>query len=70
LGQALRRVGSDWQELYGYEPCLVETFVDAEHFAGTCYRAANWEMVGLTQGRGRQDRDHAAISQTVGAGPG
>jgi hypothetical protein len=58
LGQALRRVGSDWQEIYGYEPCLVETFVDAEHFAGTCYRAANWEMVGLTQGRGRQDRDH------------
>ena len=64
LGQALRRVGSDWQELYGYEPCLVETFVDAEHFAGTCYRAANWEMVGLTQGRGRQDRDHEG-GQTV-----
>jgi hypothetical protein len=58
LGQALRRVGSDWQQLYGYEPWLVETFVDAEHFAG-CYRAANWERVGLTQGRGPQDREHA-----------
>ena len=59
LGQALRRVGRDWQQLYGYEPWLVETFVDAEHFTGTCYRAANWELVGVTQGRGREDRDHA-----------
>jgi len=57
LGQALRRVGHDWQQRYGYEPWLVETFVEAEH-AGTCYRAANWERVGLTQGRGRQDRNH------------
>jgi len=58
LGQALRRVGRDWEQLYGYEPWLVETFVEVEHFAGTCYEAANWERVGLTQGRGRQDRDH------------
>lgn len=58
LSQALRRVGRDWQQRYGYEPCLVETFVEAERFAGTCYRAANWELLGLTQGRGRQDRAH------------
>jgi len=57
LGQALRRVARDWQERYGYEPCLVETFVDAAQ-AGTCYRAANWIEVGQTQGRGRQDRRH------------
>jgi len=57
LGLVLRRVGHDWQRRYGYELCLVETFVGAGH-AGTCYRAANWEMVGLTQGRGRQDREH------------
>ncbi len=43
---------------YGYEPLLVETFVDAERFAGTCYQAANWELVGVTQGRGRQDTEH------------
>ena len=57
LGQALRRVGRDWQERYGYAPYLVETFVEAKQ-AGTCYRAANWQVVGQTQGRGRQDRRH------------
>ena len=57
LGQALRRVGKDWQARYGYVPYLVETFVDAAQ-AGTCYRAANWQAVGQTQGRGRQDREH------------
>ena len=57
LGQALRRVGKDWQERYGYAPYLVETFVDAAQ-AGTCYRAANWQALGQTQGRGRQDRRH------------
>jgi hypothetical protein len=59
LGLALRQVARDWQERYGYEPLLVETFVDAERFAGTCYRAANWVEVGETAGRGRQDREHA-----------
>jgi hypothetical protein len=39
---------------------LVESFVDLEAFDGTCYRAANWIHVGQTQGRGRQDRTHAA----------
>jgi hypothetical protein len=58
LGLALRRVTSDWRERYGYEPLLVETFVDAERFTGTCYQAANWELVGVTQGRGRQDAKH------------
>jgi hypothetical protein len=57
LGQALRRVGRDWQQRYGYQPYLVETFVEAGQ-AGTCYRAANWMEVGKTAGRGRQDRRH------------
>jgi hypothetical protein len=64
LGQVLRRVQRDWQQRYGYKPWLVETFVDAERFAGTCYRAANWQRLGLRQGRGRQDREHAR-EQTV-----
>ena len=64
LGKALRRVRRDWQQRYGYEPWLVETFVDAQRFAGTCYRAANWQLLGLTQGRGRQDREHER-EQTV-----
>ncbi|MCP4303504.1 MAG: DUF4338 domain-containing protein, partial [bacterium] len=32
--------------------------VEEGRFAGTCYRAANWIDVGLTQGRGRMDREH------------
>jgi hypothetical protein len=39
-------------------PVLAETFVDAERFTGTCYRAANWIHVGTTQGRGKLDRHH------------
>ena len=61
LGLALERVGGDWQQRYGYEPVLVETFVELERFAGTCYRAANWVVVGVTQGRGRQDAGHTRL---------
>ena len=31
---------------------LVETFVDLSRFRGTCYRAANWQFLGETQGKG------------------
>lgn len=56
MAMALRRIGPDMQAQYGYAPWLVESFVDTEHFAGTCYQAANWVQIGQTQGRGRQDR--------------
>jgi uncharacterized protein DUF4338/transposase-like protein/transposase Tn5 family protein len=58
LGLAVRRVRQDWKERYGYEPLLVETFVEEAQHQGTCYRAANWKEVGRTQGRGRQDEAH------------
>ena len=58
LGLALRRVALDWEACYGLRPWLAETLVDHQRFTGTCYRAANWLDVGLTTGRGRQDRDH------------
>jgi hypothetical protein len=61
LGQALGRLGVDWRERYGFEPVLVETFVDRNRFRGSCYRAANWLYVGQTSGRGRQDR-HKTVS--------
>jgi len=51
LALSLRRLARDWQERYGYEPVLVETFVDGTRFAGTSYRAANWQWVGQTAGR-------------------
>ncbi len=39
---------------------LLETFVEQPRFKGTCYRAANWERVGETTGRGKLDRCHRA----------
>ncbi len=58
LGMVLRQVGIDFETQYGYTPWLVESFVDTEQFSGTCYKAANWTAIGLTQGRGRQDREN------------
>jgi hypothetical protein len=51
LGLVLRRVGQDWQDHYGYEPVLVETFVDREKYNAASYRAANWQRLGETAGR-------------------
>jgi hypothetical protein len=37
---------------------FLETFVDPQRFAGTCYRAANWIVLGQTTGRGKADQTH------------
>jgi len=55
LGLVLRRIGADWRHKYGHDIELVETFVQRDRFAGTCYQAANWIRVGQTKGRTRQD---------------
>lgn len=57
LGLLARRIASDWQRRYGIRPWLMESYVEASR-AGTVYRAANWIEVGMTAGRGRQDRGH------------
>ncbi len=59
LGLAARTVVKEWPDLYGYEPVLLESFVDESAYEGTSYRAANWQRLGETQGRGRQDRHSA-----------
>lgn len=59
LSMCARRIRRDWQARYGFAPVLMESFVDQERFAGTCYRAANWCLLGSTSGRGRQDRDRS-----------
>ena len=56
LGCVLKRLVVDWRNRYDEEPVLVETFVDPSQNQGTCYLAANWTELGLTKGRGRQDR--------------
>lgn len=58
LGAVTRRIGTDWHARYGHGLEWLETFVERDRFAGTCYRAANWRCVGQTTGRSRQDRDH------------
>ena len=58
LALALRTVIGDWTAAYGIQPLLAETLVDPARFTGHCYRAANWIDVGLTTGRGREDRHH------------
>lgn len=60
LALACQRVGDDWERVYGYRPVLLETYVDRQQFTATSYRAANWQHVGSTAGRGRQDRTHQA----------
>jgi len=61
LGMAARRIAQDWQLHYGYRPVLLETFVELSRFRGTCYRAANWKLLGETQGRGKLDVHNQAL---------
>jgi len=51
------RLGEDWKCQFGHPVLLVETFVDPERFRGTCYRAANWQALGPTQGFERCGQD-------------
>jgi hypothetical protein len=60
LGRMTRQLSADWERVYGHGLYFVETFVDAERFRGTCYRAANWIALGRTTGRGKNDQTHRA----------
>ena len=58
LGRIARRISADWQQLYQHPIWLLESFVDIERFNGTCYRAANWQCVGRSVGRGTKSTVH------------
>jgi len=60
LGRITRQLSADWQQKYGHPIFLLETFVDTSRFAGACYRAANWQVVGQTTGRTRQNKTSVA----------
>ncbi len=69
LGQMARVVSKDWEQLYRHPIYFLETFVDTERFQGTCYRAANWIVLGKTSGRGNNDqtyRQNRSIKQMMG----
>ena len=53
LGRMARVLPGDWERVYGHPVYFLETFVDPERFRGTCYRAANWQMLGRTVGLGK-----------------
>ncbi len=53
LSLSAKRIGEDWVQHHGYRPVLLETFVDTLEFSGSSYRAANWQYLGETKGRGR-----------------
>jgi hypothetical protein len=58
LGLLTRRVVRDWRTRHAQQLVALETFVESGRFAGTCYKAANWQWVGQTRGRSRQDTQH------------
>ena len=53
LGRMARMLSVDWQRVYAHPIYFVETFIDPQRFRGTCYRAANWMVLGETTGRGK-----------------
>ena len=69
LGEMARRISDDWERSYGHPIYFLETFVDPERFRGTCYRAANWVLLGRTTGRGKDDlthRQNRSIKEVLG----
>lgn len=64
LALAARRLPGDWAARYGYRPVLLETFVESPRHKGTCYKAANWQLVGRTVGRGKKSAVHQQVLPT------
>jgi len=54
LARMVRRISADWERLYHHPIYFVETFVDPSRHRGSCYRAANWIVLGQTFGRGHR----------------
>ena len=64
-----KQIQKDWEQLYGVQVAGFETFVVEERLwngktrNGACYRADNWDLVGITKGygdrnvRGREHQD-------------
>jgi len=58
LSGIARRIRADWLAKYGHSLHCLETFVDSSRYRGVCYQAANWQRVGESSGRSRNDRQH------------
>jgi len=53
-----KRITHDWLKIYNHPLYLLETFVEKDRFAGTCYKASNWICVGQTKGTAKKGHDH------------
>ena len=60
LARMAKIVCEDWLAVYRHPIYFLETFVDKQRFAGTCYKAANWIYLGDTTGRGKNDHTNKA----------
>ena len=69
LALAARQLPADWHKLHRSRPVLLETYVNAEQHAGTCYKAAGWQLPGLTAGRKAHGRQPAQAPKQVWALP-
>ncbi|NWG76067.1 MAG: ISAs1 family transposase, partial [Rubrivivax sp.] len=56
LAAAVAALPGQWLARFGYRPLLAETFTDPEAHAGTCYKAAGWQPVGMSAGFQRNHR--------------
>src|SRR5262249_54427345 len=48
LSLVMRQVADDWENHHGFRPVLLETFVDPTKYNGSCYKASNWQLIGMT----------------------
>lgn len=56
LSRAAKILPEEWNKIYNHPVHYIETFVDTERFAGTCYRAAGWIYLGDTKGLGKNSQ--------------
>jgi hypothetical protein len=69
LGRMTSVLSDDWKQLYGHPVYFAETFIDPGRFKGTCYRAANWILMGRTTGRGKASNSYTpnrSIKEVLG----
>jgi len=69
LGRVANTLSRDWERMYGHPVYFAETFIDPGRFRGTCYRAANWKLLGLTTGRGKDStskRPNRSLKEVFG----
>ncbi len=64
LAKLAKQLPHDWKQRYNYQPVLLETFVESPRHAGTCYKAANWQCIGRTAGRGKKSLSSKQVLPT------